>query len=252
MTATDVDPADIDALASAIASASRIVVLTGAGISTESGIPDYRSPGGVWTTQNPIQFDDFLQSESARRTDWERRFALWDQLQETEPNAGHAALTRLYNAGKLATLITQNIDGLHQKSGIPFGDVVEIHGNATYARCLGCGLTSAIPDIRSAIAQSGRSPHCTSCGGLIKAAVISFGQSLDPQVLSHCIDAARKADLFLSIGSSLVVHPAASLPVLAKERGAVLIVINRDPTPIDPIADHVIGGSIGQVLSAVI
>jgi NAD-dependent deacetylase len=239
---------DEEKLSALLNAASRIVAFTGAGISTESGIPDFRSPGGIWSRMKPIYFDDFVASEEARREDWERRFRSLRAFASAEPNEGHLALARLEAAGRLHALLTQNIDGLHARAGNDPSRIVELHGNGTYAGCLDCGSRHEIGWIEQRMEEEGAPPSCTACGGLLKAAVISFGQSLRRSDLERAEAAARAADLFLVLGSSLVVHPAASLPVLAKRSGAALAIVNRDPTPLDGVADLVIHASIGETM----
>jgi NAD-dependent deacetylase len=198
---------------------ARIVALTGAGISTESGIPDFRGPGGTWSRIRPITFDQFVSSEEARMEDWRRRFVMNENFAIAEPNAGHLGLVELAREGRLEMLVTQNIDGLHQRAGFPPDRLIEIHGNATHARCLDCGSRMELSAARAIIEASGASPRC-GCGGLVKAAIISFGQQMPEAELHSACEHARSADLFLVIGSSLQVRPAASLPVLAKQAGA--------------------------------
>ncbi len=230
--------------------ARNVVVFTGAGISTESGIPDFRSPGGLWTKFKPIQFEDFLASADARREYWRRRFATLDPMEQAEPNRGHRAVARLVEQGKVTMVVTQNIDGLHQQSGVPDDQVVELHGNATYARCLDCGLRHEILPIRTAFLNDGVLPVCDSCGGTVKSATISFGQAMPQGAMARAEQATLAGDLFLAIGSSLVVYPAAAFPVVAKRNGAQLVILNRDPTDLDDHADLVLHDEIGPVLSS--
>ena len=237
-------------LADLIGAARRVVVFTGAGISTESGIPDFRSPGGLWTKMKPIWFDDFVASEEARLEDWQRRFAFRREVEAAEPNIAHRAIAKLVAGGKVTTVITQNIDGLHQRAGVGSESVVEIHGNATYATCLDCDTVHGLAEMEAEIDRTGRSPLCRACGGLVKAAVISFGQAMPARAMIRAEEAIQRADLVVAVGSSLQVQPAASLPVAAKYHGASLVIVNRDPTPLDEIADHVLRGSIGRVFSA--
>lgn len=237
-------------LAELVAAARTVTVFTGAGISTESGIPDFRSPGGLWTKIKPIWFDDFVSSESARLADWKRRFTFRREVAEAEPNVAHLAIARLVEAGKINAVITQNIDGLHQRAGVPDERVIEIHGNAMYATCLDCGLRHELEEAEAEIARSGRAPVCRACGGLVKAAVISFGQAMPAAEMHRAEEALHEADLFLAVGSSLQVQPAASLPVAAKYAGAKLVIVNRDPTPVDALADHVLRGAIGEIFAA--
>lgn len=232
-----------------VARAERVVIFTGAGISTESGIPDYRSPGGLWTKIQPIYFQDFVSSEEARLADWKRRFRFRDEVKAAAPNQGHLAIARMIASGKAGAVITQNIDGLHQRAGVPADRVIEIHGNATYATCLDCGRRHELDTMEAVIERTGASPRCSACGGLVKAAVISFGQAMPAREMMRAEHAIEDADLCLAIGSSLQVQPAASLPMAAKYHGARLVIVNRDPTPLDGIADHVLRGAIGEVFS---
>lgn len=238
-----------DELQHLIARARRIVAFTGAGISTESGIPDFRSPGGIWTKFKPIEFNDFLSSPEARRESWRRKFDSDEVMRKATPNAGHRALARLVEQGKMLAVITQNIDGLHQASGIPDGKVIELHGNATYAACLECRRRYELDWVREIFAIDERLPICTGCGGMIKTATISFGQSMPELEMQRARDVALEADLMLTVGSSLVVYPAASFPVLAKRNGARYVIVNREPTDQDEIADLVINAEIGATLS---
>ncbi len=237
-------------LAEAVADARRVVVFTGAGISTESGIPDFRSPNGIWSKIKPIYYDEFVSSETARLEDWRRRFHFRDEFRVAEPNVAHRAIARLVEADKVVAVITQNIDGLHQRAGVPDARLIEIHGNATFAKCLECDRRHELDTMEAVIERTGRSPRCSACGGLVKAAVISFGQAMPTREMIRAEHAIEEADLFLAVGSSLQVQPAASLPMAAKYHGARLIIVNRDPTPLDEIADHVLRGSIGEVFAA--
>ena len=239
----------IDALRDLIEGAQRIVPFTGAGISTECGIPDFRSPGGLWTKNQPIPFDAFLASQDLRDEAWRRRFAMEDKFAGAKPGRGHRALASLYRAGKVPGLITQNIDDLHQVSGIAAGDIVELHGNTTYATCLDCAKRYELAWVREKFQAGGeRAPEC-GCGGLIKTATVSFGQAMPADAMQRAEQLARDCDLFLSIGSSLVVWPAAGFPLMAKRNGAALAIINREPTDFDDIADLVVRHDIGDVLA---
>lgn len=241
--------AKVDDLARMIADARRIVAFTGAGISTESGIPDFRSPGGIWTKFKPIEFSDFIASADARRESWRRKFASDAVMKAATPNAGHRALARLVEQGRMSAVITQNIDGLHQASGIPDDKVIELHGNATYASCLDCGERYTLDWVREIFSLDERLPKCTACGGMIKTAIISFGQSMPEDEMERAREVALEADLCITIGSSLVVYPAAGFPIMAKRNGARYVILNRDPTDQDPIADLVINAEIGPTLS---
>ena len=239
----------VEQLGDMIATASAIVPFTGAGISTECGIPDFRSPGGLWARHRPIPFDEFVASQEARDEAWRRRFAMDETLSTAKPGRGHRALAALYRAGKVPAVVTQNIDNLHQASGIALDDVVELHGNTTYARCIGCGLRVELSQIRQAMERSGRAPDCLSCGEPVKTATVSFGQPMPEDAMRRAAELARSCDLFLVIGSSLVVWPAAGFPMMAKQAGARLVIVNNEPTEQDDLADLVIRHDIGETLS---
>jgi NAD-dependent deacetylase len=235
-------------LAELVESARVVLPFTGAGISTECGIPDFRSPGGIWAKFRPIPFDQFLASPDMRDESWRRRFAMEEQFAAARPGRGHRAIASLYRAGKAPAVVTQNIDNLHQASGIDAVDVVELHGNTTYARCLECEQRYEIAWVQGRFSAVGRAPDC-QCGGHIKTATISFGQPMPDAALRRAEALTRSCDLFLAIGSSLVVWPAAGMPLLAKRIGARLAIINREPTEFDAIADLVIRDDIGSVLA---
>jgi NAD-dependent deacetylase len=239
----------VERLADMIAQAVVVLPFTGAGISTECGIPDFRSPGGIWTKNWPIPFDEFLASQEARNESWRRRFAMQDEFGQAQPGRGHRALASLYRAGKVPAVVTQNIDNLHQASGIAPEHVVELHGNTTYALCLDCKQRYEVSWVRARMESgNGCAPDCPGCGGHIKTATISFGQAMPNLPMQRAEELTLSCDLFLAIGSSLVVWPAASFPLLAKRNGARLIIINRDPTDFDDIADLVVHHDIGSVL----
>ena len=238
----------VEQLGDMIAAASTIVPFTGAGISTECGIPDFRSPGGLWTRNRPIAFDEFVASEEARTEAWRRRFAMESTFAQARPGRGHRALASLYKAGKIPAIITQNIDNLHQLSGFSAGDVVELHGNTTYARCIGCGRAYELAWVKQRFDSIGGAPDCTSCDEPIKTATISFGQAMPDEAMRRATELAQSCDLFLAIGSSLVVWPAAGFPLMAKNCGAKLVIINNEPTDQDDIADLVIRQDIGETL----
>ena len=225
-----------------------VVFFTGAGISTESGIPDFRSPGGIWTKMSPIEFQDFLNSEEMRRESWRRKFETDKTLRSAKPNEGHYAIQRLISSGKASVDITQNIDNLHQDSGIAQEKVIELHGNGTFATCLTCATRYELESIKQAFLGNDELPICKFCGGLIKTATISFGQAMPLEPVQKAEDAARRCDLFICIGSSLVVHPAAQIPLIAKDNGAKLVILNREATPLDGYADLVLNDEIGTVL----
>ncbi len=240
------------ALAGMIAAAGRVVVFTGAGISTESGIPDFRSPGGVWSRMKPIYFQDFVASDEMRREAWRRVFSGAAGWTGAAPNAGHLAVARLVENGKADCVITQNVDNLHQASGVPADRVIELHGNASYAKCLACGERHELADLRAPFVDRGEVPACRTCGGVVKTATISFGQPMPVEAMSRAEEASLAADLFLVLGSSLVVYPAAGLPILAKRAGARLVIVNREPTELDGFADLVINAEIGPLMANVV
>ena len=225
-----------------------VVFFTGAGISTESGIPDFRSPGGIWTKMSPIEFQDFLNSEEMRRESWRRKFETDKTLRSAKPNEGHYAIERLISSGKASAVITQNIDNLHQDSGIAQEKVIELHGNGTFATCLTCATRYELESIKQSFLGNDELPICKFCGGLIKTATISFGQAMPLEPVQKAEDAARRCDLFICIGSSLVVPPAAQIPLIAKDNGAKLVILNREATPLDEYADLVLNDEIGTAL----
>ncbi len=249
-------PASLDervaALAGLIAAARRIVAFTGAGISTECGVPDFRSPGSPWMVHKPIRFQDFLASEANRREAWRRKFLMDDGWRGARPGRGHMAIRALAEEGRLLAVVTQNIDNLHHDSGLSPGVVIELHGNATYAGCLDCGLRHELAPVRARFEATGEAPACEACGGIVKSATISFGQALPEEAMRRAHEAMAACDLVLALGSSLVVQPAARFPLLAKQRGARLAIVNRDPTPLDPVADAVVRGDIGTVMQQVV
>ena len=238
----------IDMLGDMIADARTIVPFTGAGISTETGIPDFRSPGGLWTRNRPIPFGDFVASQEARDESWRRRFAMEPSFAAARPGRGHRALASLYKAGKIPAIITQNIDNLHQASGFSAEHVVELHGNTTYARCIGCGQRYEIAWVRERFEPEGIAPSCTACDEPVKSATISFGQAMPEDEMRRATELAQHCDLFMAIGSSLVVWPAAGFPLMARNCGAKLVIINNEPTDQDDVADLVIRHDIGETL----
>jgi NAD-dependent deacetylase len=229
--------------------ASAIVGFTGAGISTESGVPDFRSPGSPWMVNKPIPFDAFVRSRKARIEAWRRKFTMDDHFAGAGPNRGHRALARLIADGRSPGVITQNIDNLHQVSGIPDEKIIELHGNGTYATCLTCGWRHELSAIRPAFEANGQPPECIMCGGVVKSATISFGQAMPQAQMQRAHELTMQADLFLVVGSSLVVFPAATFPVIAKRNGAKLVIVNRQPTELDEIADLVVRAEIGPALA---
>ena len=234
-----------------IEGARRVVVFTGAGISTESGIPDFRSPGGVWSKMKPIYFQEFVASREKRVEAWRRVFSGAAGWVGASPNAGHHAVAQLVAQGKVSCVITQNVDNLHQDSGVPEDRVIELHGNASYARCLTCGRRHELEALREPFLATGEPPVCW-CGGFIKTATISFGQPMPEEPMARAEAETLACDLFLVLGSSLVVYPAAGFPMLARENGAALAIVNREPTEQDRLADLVLHEEIGPVMSSVV
>jgi len=247
------DTDDLDALRAMIDSARRVVFFTGAGISTESGIPDFRSPGtGLWTKIKPIQFQDFVASDAVRQESWRRRFTGDRAMESAKPNKGHDAIAKLIRDGKATAVITQNVDNLHQDSGVGADRIIELHGNASYAKCLDCDTRYEMAHLEQQFTGTGRVAPCGTCGGIVKSATISFGQSMPEREMRRAQEQTVNCDLFIVVGSSLVVYPAAGFPELAKQLGAKLVILNREPTPLDDIADLVVHREIGPALSYVV
>ena len=242
----------ISRLAALLAGSARTVVFTGAGISTDSGIPDFRSPGGVWSRMKPIEFGTFVQNEDARREAWRRTFSGTAGWVGAKPNESHFAVARLVESGKVGRVITQNVDNLHQDAGVPAHQVIELHGNAGYATCLSCGLRHELADLSDAFLKQGTLPACRACGGIVKTATISFGQPMPVEAMRLAEAVSRDCDLFIVLGSSLAVYPAAALPIVAKANGAALAIVNREPTNMDGRADVVIHAEIGAVLREIV
>jgi NAD-dependent deacetylase len=242
---------DAATLARMIDAATRVMVFTGAGISTESGIPDFRSPGGVWSQMTPIYFQDFVSSAEKRREAWTRVFNRSAGWTGASPNAGHNAVAKLVASGKVGAVVTQNVDNLHQDSGVPADQVIEIHGNATYARCLNCGKRYEIEKLKPRW-EAGEDLTCIFCKGLIKTATISFGQAMPEAEMARAAEEALLCDLCIVLGSSLVVYPAAGIPLEAKRNGARLVIVNREATDQDPMADLVLHTEIGPLMSDVL
>jgi NAD-dependent deacetylase len=246
------DPDPAVATLIALARPARVIsAFTGAGISTESGIPDYRGPGGVWERNAPPTLSDFRANPDTRRQYWAERRERYPVLRDTQPNAGHLALARLQSAGRLSYVITQNIDGLHQKAGSDPERTIELHGTAHRVRCLDCGASWPANQIQTRL-EFDPLPTCEICGGMLRAATVLFGQALPEGALRRAFAVARSSDLMLVVGSSLVVQPAARLPQIAVANGARLAIINNEPTPLDSLADVVVRSSAGAVLSALV
>lgn len=228
----------------------RVLIFSGAGISTESGIPDFRSPGGLWSKIQPIYFQEFVASEHTRREAWRRRFSNADGWVGAKPNRGHYAVAELVRSGRASAVVTQNVDNLHQVSGVPEEKVIELHGNSTYAKCLKCQTRVELDELQREFEATNTVGPCKRCGGILKTATISFGQQMPELPMRRTQEETLACDLFLVLGSSLSVFPAADFPVHAKRNGAKLVIVNRDPTPLDQQADLVIHEGIGDTLEA--
>ena len=235
-------------LARLVDAAANVVAFTGAGISTECGIPDFRSPGGLWSKYRPIDFETFMSSPAARREGLSRFLSIRAEVGEVRPGRGHRAIAALVAAGKASAVITQNIDNLHQDSGVPADKVIELHGNGTYAHCLSCRTRHSLDWVARELDHQTGAPACTACGGIIKTATISFGQPMPLAAMRQAQAAAQASDLFLAIGSSLQVYPAAGIPLLARQSGARLVILNREATGFDELAELVIRDDIGDTL----
>ena len=238
-------------LANLIADAESLVAFTGAGISTESGIPDFRSPGGIWNRYKPIDYQSFMASDEAKREYWRRGRNTYAVIREARPNAAHLALVELERRGKLDLLITQNIDGLHEAAGSSAERTIELHGTAHKVFCMSCGTEESRDAIGARLDAGEEIPACRICGGVLRAATVAFGESLPQEPLRRAAEAARRADLFLIIGSSLVVYPAAQLPQMAASAGAYVAILNQTPTPLDDIAQLILRGSAAEVMGRV-
>ena len=233
-----------------IKNSENIIFFTGAGISTNSGIPDFRGPKGVWKTATPIYFQDFISSKEKRTESWERKFGNELSINNAKPNEGHKKIAEII-AKKDGFLITQNVDNLHQDSGIAEHKISELHGNATYAKCLDCNLRYELESLKVEFFKSKEAPLCKECGGIIKTATISFGQAMPEEEMQIAQREAIKSDLFICVGTSLAVFPAADIPILAKENGAQLIIVNNEVTQMDSFADLVINQDISEVFSKI-
>jgi NAD-dependent deacetylase len=223
-----------------------IVVFTGAGISTESGIPDFRSPGGIWTRYRPVTFQEYMSSEASRIEAWKRRLDGWEQYKNAKPNIGHYFVHSLDAKGKLVGLITQNVDGLHSRAGLPDEKIVELHGSNRKVICLQCDREFDPDEIIKQLVGDFASPKCDLCGGILKSATVSFGQAMPENAMRLAQEWTEQAEVFIVMGSSLQVQPAASFPVVAKRNGALLAIINREAGPLDDTADFVHHGAIGE------
>jgi len=243
---------EIERLAQLIIESQKVIVFTGAGISTESGIPDFRSPGGIWSRYDPEDFtiQKFLSSPAARKTIWKMSVE-GGLLTEAEPNLAHYAIAELYQLGKLDCVITQNIDNLHQKAGVPEDKVFELHGNVGWVVCLSCRRRFPMPEVLQKIKEGIEVPDCPGCQGILKPDAVFFGEALPQETLQEAIRRAQNCDLFIVIGSTLVIYPAAYIPTYAGEAGATLAIVNLTPTPFDHYAEVVIRGKAGEIMSKV-
>ncbi len=241
----------ISLVAQEIAKAGRNVVFTGAGISTESGIPDFRSQGGIWDKYQPVYFDDFMSSKAARIEYWRRKSELFHDLAQAEPNPAHLSLVRLYEMGLLEAVITQNIDGLHQQAGLPDEKVIELHGNTRRVRCMSCRKISSIHEAQQRVEAGDLAPEC-ECGGYLKPDTISFGQGMPVEAVQQATVLSQTCDFFLVVGSTLLVQPAALMPPYAKQYGAFLAIVNLSETPCDQISDVLIRDKAGEVLPQIV
>jgi len=239
-------------LAALIAAASKIVAFTGAGVSTESGIPDFRSPGGVWDQNKPILYQDFLASAEARRETWRRGLQTYPVVSGARPNPAHLALAALEQQGKLLGVVTQNIDGLHLAAGHAPERVIELHGNAHGVRCLQCDEHADRDTVHARVIAGEDEPPCRTCGGILKPTTVSFGEPMPRRPLTRAEALMRECDLVLVVGSTLVVYPAAGLPETAVRSGAKLAIVNQTPTPLDGLATVVVRGKAGEILPAVV
>jgi NAD-dependent deacetylase len=237
-----------------IANAERTVVFSGAGLSTESGIPDFRSPGGVWDRYDPedFYFQNFIASETSREKYWQMATEMYESIRMAQPNQAHLAIAELEKLGKLDCVITQNIDGLHFKAGNSEERVLQLHGTAIFVSCLSCKKRYDRDGIQERIRKGEKAPRCDNCGGILKPATISFGQSMPEKETQEAYHRSSICDLFIVIGSSLVVQPAASMPLVAKRNGSRLVIINRDPTPYDGVADLVIHGHASPTMAGIL
>ena len=244
----------IAVVADMIRESKRVVVFTGAGVSTESGIPDFRSPGGVWERYDPneLTYQKFLSSDTSREKYWAYHKEVWYPMKQAEPNPGHYAIAELDRMGKLDCVITQNVDYLHQRAGIPDDKVIELHGTIHWVNCLGCQKRYLREEIQRRLEEGVKIPTCDDCGGYLKPATVAFGQPMPQWETSEAEHRSAACDLFIVGGSSLVVYPAAQMPVIAKHSGAKLVIINLAPTPHDHYADVVINEKTGVVLSQVV
>jgi len=242
---------EIAQIAAKIREGGRNVVFTGAGISTESGIPDFRSQGGIWEKFRPVYFDEFMSSRDAREEYWRRWAELYQGITRAKPNRAHQALAKLHNMGLLQALVTQNVDGLHQESGVPAEKIIELHGNTRRIRCLSCRRIHPVADIRRRLESGDPAPEC-ECGGFLKPDTISFGQAMPAAEVEKAVALSQASNFFMVVGSTLVVQPAAQMPYFAKNKGAFLAMVNLSETPCDDMCDVLIRAKAGRALQAIV
>ncbi len=237
---------ELEEFAARLRQSRDVVFFTGAGISTESGVPDFRSPGGVWTKYQPVYFQDFISNEAARIQHWQLKKATYELYKRVQPNIGHYAIRDFEKRSQLLGLITQNIDGLHGIAGVSDDKIVELHGTDRLVTCLRCGKRFEPANVYEHLAENFTAPTCDACGGFLKSANVSFGQQMPAEAMKRAQAWSERAEVFIVIGSSLQVQPAASFPVIAKRSGTLLAIINRDETPLDELADFIYCGAIGE------
>jgi len=244
----------IEAVADMIIDSKKVVVFTGAGFSTESDVPDFRGPQGVWSKFDPSELNlpNFLRSEEIREKYWQVHKMFWETVREAEPNSGHYAVNELHNMGRLDCIITQNTDGLHQKAGVPDEKVLELHGTMHWVNCLDCQRRYPREEVHQKMLDGQAVPRCDTCNGILKPATVAYGQSMPERETRESEARSAACDLFLAAGSSLVVYPAAQMPIIAKRGGARLVILNIGKTPHDHYADIVIGEKTGETLSKII
>jgi NAD-dependent deacetylase len=242
---------DIFRIASKISESHKTVFFTGAGISTESGISDYRSKGGIWDKYRPVYFDEFMNSKDARIEYWRRKSELYDELIRARPNAAHRSIVTLHEMGRVESVITQNVDGLHQASGLPEEKIIELHGNTRRVRCMTCGAIHSIHEVQKRIESGDIAPECP-CGGYLKSDTISFGQAMPEAEVKKATDLSQTCDVFIVVGSTLLVQPAALMPRYAIQNGAFLAIVNLSETPYDEMCEVLIREKAGVVLAKIV
>ncbi len=241
----------IKRIAAKIKQGRKNIIFTGAGISTESGIPDYRSQGGIWDKFRPVYFDEFMRSRKAREEYWRRWQELYRGIRQAQPNAGHTAIAKLHQMGLLEALITQNVDGLHQQAGVDEQTIIELHGNTRRIRCMSCRKITSTGETRRRLQSGNGAPEC-ECGGYLKPETISFGQAMPVSEVQKAVSLSQACEFFLVVGSTLLVQPAAHMPVYARQNGAFLAIVNLSETPCDDMCDVLIRDKAGEVLQQIV